>query len=141
MKSQHQNKDLMQHAVRHLLVTDDDVMNEAERIVGHTLQRENQGDIGCLTVTEIAWELDMEARDLNNFLRDMGIQEWKRGQYRLTPQYEGRGLTHDRLFIYYSKDGKKKRQTYLVWTPKGLKFIMDMIGKEFKIKEKEPRFY
>ena len=28
-----------------------------------------------------------------------------------------------RLFIYYSKDGKKKRQTYLVWTPKGLEFI------------------
>ena len=117
----------MRRSVRHLLVTDDDVMNEAERIVGQTLQRENQGDIGCLTVTEIARELDMEARDLNSFLRDMGIQRWKQGQYRLTPQYEGRGLTHDRLFIYYSKDGKKKRQTYLVWTPKGLEFIRKLI--------------
>ena len=113
----------MHRAVRHLLVTDDDVMTEAERIVGHTLQRENLGDNGCLTVTEIAKELDMEARDLNSFLRDAGIQKWKQGQYRLTPQYEGRGLTHDRLFIYYSKDGKKKHQTYLVWTPKGLEFI------------------
>ena len=61
MKQEQQNKDLVRRAVRHLLVTDDDVM------------------------TEIAWEL--------------------------------------RLFIYYSKDGKKKRQTYLVWTPKGLEFI------------------
>ncbi len=43
----------MRRAVRHLLVTDDDVMNEAERIVGHTLLRENQGDEGCLTVTEM----------------------------------------------------------------------------------------
>ena len=75
MKSEHQNKELMQRAVRHLLVTDDDVMNEAERIVGHTLQRENLGDNGCLTVTEIARELDMEARDLNSFLRDKGIQK------------------------------------------------------------------
>jgi hypothetical protein len=83
MKKEIQNKDLMHRAVRHLLVTDDDVMNEAERIVGHTLQRENQGDNGC--------------------------------------------LTHDRLFIYYSKDGKKKRQTYLVWTPKGLAFIRKLI--------------
>ena len=33
----------------------------------------------------------------------------------------------DRLFIYYSKDGKKKRQTYLVWTQKGLEFIRKMI--------------
>lgn len=57
MKQEQQNKDLMRRAVRHLLVTDDDVMNEAERIVGHTLQRENQGDNGCLTVTEIAREL------------------------------------------------------------------------------------
>ena len=38
MKQEQQNKDLMRRAVRHLLVTDDDVMNEAERIVGHTLQ-------------------------------------------------------------------------------------------------------
>ena len=118
----------MRRAVRHLLVTDDDVMTEAERIVGNTLQRENLGDVGCLTVTEIARELDMEARDLNSFLRDMGIQRWKQGQYRLTPQYEGLGLTHDRLFIYYStKDGKKRQQTYLVWTPKGLEFIRKLI--------------
>ena len=127
MKQEQQHTDLMRRAVRHLLVTDDDVMNEAERIVGHTLQRENQGDKGCLTVTEIARELGMEARDLNSFLRDRGIQRWKQGQYRLTPPYEERGLTHDRLFIYYSKDGRKKRQTYLVWTPKGLEFIRKLI--------------
>ena len=37
-------------------------------------------------------------------------------------------LAHDRLFIYYStKDGKKKCQTYLVWTPKGLEFIRSLI--------------
>ena len=127
MKQVNQNTDLMHRAVRHLLVTDDDVMNEAERIVGYTLQRENQGDNGCLTVTEIAEGLGMEARDLNSFLRDKGVQKWKRGQYRLTPQYEGLGLTHDRLFIYYSKDGKKKHQTYLVWTQKGLEFIRKLI--------------
>ena len=75
MKQEQQHKDLMRRAVRHLLVTDDDVMNE-------------------------------------------------------------KSLTHDRLFIYYStKDGKKKRQTYLVWTPKGLEFIRSLIkgqGKNFK---------
>ena len=30
MKQEQQHKDLMRRAVRHLLVTDDDVMNEAE---------------------------------------------------------------------------------------------------------------
>ena len=124
---ENQKQDLMHRAVRHLLVTDDDVMHEAERIVGFTLQRENQGDKGCLTVTEIARELEMEPHDLNSFLCDLGIQKWKAGQYRLLPQYEGRGLTHDRLFIYYSKDGKKKQQTYLVWTKKGLEFILNLL--------------
>ena len=133
MKLEHQqNAALMHRAVRHLLVTDDDVMKEAERIVGHTLQRENLGDVGCLTVTEIARELEMEARDLNSFLSDMGIQKWKRGRFWLTPPYEGLGLTHDRLFIYYSKDGKKKHQTYLVWTQKGLEFIRSLIKGEGK---------
>ena len=37
--------------------------------------------------------------------------------------YEGLGLTQDRLFIYYSKDGKKKERTYLVWTQKGAEMI------------------
>ena len=70
MKQEQQHKDLMRRAVRHLLVTDDDVMNEKR-------------------------------------------------------------LTHDRLFIYYStKDGKKKRQTYLVWTPKGLEFIRSLIKRK-----------
>ena len=31
------------------------------------------------------------------------------------------------IIVYYSKDGKKKRQTYLVWTPKGLEFIRSLI--------------
>ena len=112
MKQELQNKDLMRRAVRHLLVTDDDVMNEAERIVGHTLQRENQGDNGCLTVTEIARELEMEARDLNSFLRDKGIQKWKQGQYRLTPQYEGAGVDTRQAF-HLLLEGREKETSDL----------------------------
>lgn len=77
MKQEQQHKDLMRRAVRHLLVTDDDVMNEKR-------------------------------------------------------------LTHDRLFIYYStKDGKKKRQTYLVWTPKGLEFIRKLVKGKGKDNSKQ----
>ena len=35
----------------------------------------------------------------------------------------------NRLFIYYSKNGKKKERTYLVWTQKGADFIREKIGK------------
>ena len=118
----------MKTTVRHLLVTDEDVMHEAEKIVSHTLITSNQQAGGCMTATDIAKAIGLEARDLNSFLCDKGILKWARGQFRLTPEYEGRGLAQDRLFIYYSKDGKQKERTFLVWTMKGAEFIESLIN-------------
>ena len=118
---------MMKNCVRHLLVTDEDVMNEAERIVGRTLTSNNHHADGCITTQDIGKVYNLKARDLNSFLVDKGIQKWRRGQFRLTPEYEGRGLAQDRLFIYYSKDGKQKERTYLVWTQKGAEMIEKML--------------
>lgn len=115
-------------AVRQLLVTDTDVMNEAERIVGMELRRNNSNADGCVTISDIAKPLSMETKQLNSFLCDKGVQKWQRGQFRLTPEYEGRGLAQDRLFVYYSKDGKQKTRTYLVWTQAGCEFINNLIN-------------
>ena len=120
----------MQMGVRHLLVSDEDVMQEAERIVAHTLVSCNQHADGCITASDIAKTMGMDVKDLNSFLTDKGIQAWKRGQFRLTPNYEGRGLAQDRLFIYYSKDGKQKVRHYLVWTQKGADFINEEIKRK-----------
>ncbi len=117
-------------AVRKLLVTDDDVMAEAGKIAGRALAGVNSTTDDCLTVKEIAREIGIEANDLNSFLKDIGVQVWKRGQFQLTPAYERRGLAKPRLFIYYSKDGKEKRRTYLVWTQKGAEFIRQLIIKK-----------
>ena len=121
---------LMHQGIRKLLVTDGDVMNEAERIVGRTLTANNKHADGCITTTDIARGFGMETRDLNAFLTDKGVQRWKRGQFRLTPDFEGRGLAQDRLFIYYSKDRKQKERTYLVWTQKGADFINEEIKRK-----------
>ena len=118
---------LMTQGIRKLLVTDDDIMHEAERIVGRTLIANNQHADGCVTATDIATAIGIATNELNAWLTDMGIQAWRRGQFRLTPDYEGRGLAQDRLFIYYSKDGKQKERTYLVWTMKGAEMINEMI--------------
>ena len=118
---------ILQGAVRHLLVSDSDVMSEAERIVAHTLVNSNRNADGCLTTSDIAKGIGIDVRDLNSFLVDRGIQKWRRGQYRLTENYEGRDYTEDRLFIYYSKEGKQKKQTYLVWTQKGADFINSLL--------------
>ena len=120
---------MMQQQVRHLLVTDEDVMNEAERIVTRTLNSNNQHADGCITTSDIAKGIGLDTKDLNAFLCDKGVQAWRRGQFRLTPDYEGRGLAQDRLFIYYSKNGKQKERTYLVWTSKGANLIWEMTRK------------
>ena len=118
---------LMHQGVRHLLVTDQDVIHEAEIIIGRTLVSFNQHADGCITASDIAKAIGMEVKDLNSFLIDRRVQRWSRGKYHLTPEYEGLGLAQDRLFIYYSKDGKQKERTYLVWTTKGAEMINKMI--------------
>lgn len=118
---------IMQGAIRHMLVTDSDIMNEAERIVTNTLVNSNRNADGCFTASDIAKTIGIDVQDLNSFLVDRGIQQWRRGQFRLTKNYEGRHLTEDRLFIYYSKEGKQKKQTYLVWTQKGADFINSLL--------------
>jgi len=118
-----------QKCVRKLLVTDEDVMNEAQRIIGRAIVSFNKHADGCITASDIAEAIGMDVKTLNAFLTDKRVQRWRRGQYRLTPEYEGLGLAQDRLFIYYSKDGKQKERTYLVWTPKGAEMIDKMIFK------------
>ena len=117
---------ISQKCVRRLLVTDDDVKHEAQRIIGREIVSFNKNADGCITASDIAEALGTNVKKLNSFLMDMKVQVWKRGQFRLTPEYEGLGLAQDRLFIYYSKDGKQKERTYLVWTPKGAEMIDNM---------------
>ena len=118
---------IQQGAVRHLQVTDSEIMKEAERIVELQLTSCNQRADDCITVTDIAKTIGIDTKDLNSFLCDKGVQKWCRGQFRLTPEYEGRGLAQSRLFIYYSKEGKQKERTYLVWTLKGIDFINSLL--------------
>ena len=117
---------ISQKCVRKLLVTDDDVKHEAQRIIGREIVSFNKNADGCITASDIAEALGTNVKKLNSFLMDMKVQVWKRGQFRLTPEYEGLGLAQDRLFIYYSKDGKQKERTYLVWTTKGAEMIDNM---------------
>ena len=118
---------IAQKCVRKLLVTDEDVTNEAQRIIGRTIVSFNKHADGCITTSDIAETIGTDVKTLNAFLTDKRVQRWQRGQYRLTPEYEGHGLAQDRLFIYYSKDGKQKERTYLVWTPKGAEMIRKLI--------------
>ena len=53
-----------------LLTCEEEVLNEADNILGEELDRLNSRSDACFTPTEIARPLGMEGRDLNAFLAD-----------------------------------------------------------------------
>ena len=120
------------HIVQHpqeirLLACDEEVLNEADEIIGSELEDLNKYSKYCFTPSEIAKLYGIEGRDLNSFLCDQGIIRWARGQWRLTPKYQHRGYTENRCFYYHSRKGRRKMESRLVWTEEGRQFIVNII--------------
>jgi hypothetical protein len=104
-------------------LSNEEVLRLAEQIVGRTLRLLNAPCMGCLTATEVARTWGMDVTSFNNLLKTMGIQYRKGGSWHLAKSLEGRGLTENRLFLYYSLRGEQKSRTYLVWTPRGVRYL------------------
>jgi len=107
---------------------DEKILDEADNIIGEELQELNKHCAHCYTPSEIAKVYGLESRDLNSFLRDMGIIRWTNGQWMPTPKYRNQGLTETKSFIYYDYKGNRKMKTRLMWTKKGKEFIDSIIG-------------
>jgi len=111
-----------------LLASDEEVLDEADDILGDELARLNRNSRFCYTPTEVGKPFGLEGRDLNSFLCDRGIIRWARGQWRLTQKYLHMDLTEDRYNYVHAHDGHRKLISSLVWTEKGRQFIMDIIS-------------
>lgn len=112
-----------------LLACDEEVLDEADDILGEELEKLNRESRFCYTPTEIGKVFGMDGRDLNSFLSDQKIIRWARGQWQLTQKYLHRELTANRYSYVHGRDGRRKLVSRLVWTEKGREFIMDMIKK------------
>ena len=110
-----------------LLTCDEEVLDEADDILGEELEKLNRESRFCYTPTEIGKVFGMDGRDLNSFLSDQKIIRWARGQWQLTQKYLHRELTANRYSYVHGRDGRRKLVSRLVWTEKGREFIMDMI--------------
>lgn len=110
-----------------LLVTEREILQQGDAIRRQQIESENAPADGCLTVTDIAKTYGMTTKELNKILSEKGIQFYNGGRYKLTPEYEDRGLAQDRAFHYYTLDGEKKQRMYLVWTQLGCEMIGDLI--------------
>lgn len=108
-------------------LTDEEIVATANKIVGKTLREANRCTDGCLTAKELAENYGMRVNDFNHLLCDLNVQYWANGRYHLKRNFADIGLTEDRTFRAFSLEGKPKVKTYMVWTPKGVKYISDML--------------
>ena len=108
------------------MLTDSEVVEVANKIMRRTIGRYNLPADDCVTASEIARSMNMEARDLNHFLVDKGVQYWNGSRYKLTAKYTDCGYAEERRFHYYALDGSKKERPYLVWTPQGESFVKSL---------------
>ena len=76
-----------------LLACDEEVLDEADDILGEELEKLNRESRFCYTPTEIGKVFGLDGRDLNSFLSDQKIIRWARGQWQLTQKYLHRELT------------------------------------------------
>ena len=114
-------------------LTESEIVHKSEQIMQRTIAHENLPADDCLTVSDIAKTLCLSPTELNKRLVRMGVQFWNGSRYRLTLEYANRGLTQDRSFHYYALDGEKKQRPYLVWTPKGVEFVKQLVNRRIDI--------
>ena len=104
-------------------LSDEEVVERAYDIVGHTLELMNSVNEDCLTATQVAGLWGMDVVSFNNLLSGMGIQHRRHGRWQLNPSLQGRRLAEERTYFSFSLKGKPRFKRYLVWTPAGVDFL------------------
>lgn len=79
--------------------------------------------IDCMTMTQVAKELEMTVHELTRQLLDRHIIYRQSGQYMLYADYAHRGYARNRTHAYCDLFGDRRSSQYLVWTERGRKFI------------------
>ena len=107
-------------------LTDNEVVEVANKIIARTISRANLPADDCFTASQVAESLDVDVTVLNHFLVDKGVMFWNGCRYKLKAQYTDCGYTEERMFYYYALNGQRKQRPYMVWTPQGKEFIKSL---------------
>ena len=100
----------------------------ADEIIGEGLRLVNADAEDTLTATQVAKTFNMDVRDFNAVLEDLGIQYRRGGHWNIAVELEGRGYTALRTHVSYSLKGEKKIRTYMTWTMAGLHYLNSKLG-------------
>ena len=82
---------------------------------------------GLLTVTQIAADYGLSARELNNVLHAEGVQHKVGGQWILYKKHMNNGYTKSNTINIVRSDGRPDTQMQTKWTQKGRLFIHELL--------------
>ena len=121
----------MQREVKRL-ETEEDILKRSDDILRDQIQEENDPARGCFTFTEIAKVLRVDRKWLIAVLRQEEVIIWVAGRYEIQPPYDKMGLEMYRHHHDYSLRGERRKDEYLVWTPEGREFVIDLVKRLLK---------
>lgn len=84
---------------------------------------------GLVTITQIAKDYGMSAKEMNKELHALGIQFKQSGQWLLYRQYHGLGYTHSETVNIVRADGRQDIKMNTKWTQKGRIFLYNKLKK------------
>ena len=108
-------------------LSQEEMVRVADSIMAKTIARLNLPADDCLSASEVAKLYGVDAKILNSFLVDQGVQYKAGSGYKICKNFQGFGYTQERMFYYFGLKGEKKQRPYLVWTPKGVKMIKKLL--------------
>lgn len=89
----------------------------------------------CLTTTQVADDLGISARALNQQLSNAGIQYFQSGSWHLKGKYREWQLASTRTYNYIKGDGTAGTKVNLVWNQHGKRFILALYNNDFNVKD------
>lgn len=89
----------------------------------------------CLTTTQVADNLGISARALNQQLSNAGIQYFQSGSWHLKGKYREWNLASTRTYNYIKGDGSTGTKVNLVWNQRGKRFILALYNNDFNVKD------
>lgn len=87
-----------------------------------------------LTTTQVADDLGISARALNQQLSNAGIQYFQSGSWHLKGKYREWQLASTRTYNYIKGDGSTGTKVNLVWNQRGKRFILALYNNDFNVK-------
>lgn len=88
----------------------------------------------CLTTTQVADDLGISAKALNQQLANAGVQYFQSGSWHLKGIFREWKLASTRTYNYIKGDGSTGTKINLVWNQRGKRFILALFNNGFSIK-------